>query len=149
EREIFPNTALEVRYVGNHAVKVWRATDINEINIFSNGFLQEFLNAKNNYNIYVATNPNCGVAGNPANPCRFGNSGLPGQVNLPILSGFFTGLSATSGSGFASSTFINNLLANNIGTMANTLAFSPTYRTNRECVPGPTNPNCIGIAANY
>src|SRR5690606_5288925 len=45
EREIFRNTAFEIRYQGNHAVKVWRANNFNEVNIFENGFLQEFLNA--------------------------------------------------------------------------------------------------------
>src|SRR5437762_5001259 len=44
EREIFPNTALEIRYAGNHGVKIWRANDFNEVNIFENGFLQEFNN---------------------------------------------------------------------------------------------------------
>src|SRR5262249_46342965 len=41
EREIANNTALEVRYVGNHAIKVYRAVDFNEVNIFENGFLNE------------------------------------------------------------------------------------------------------------
>src|SRR4029079_17414548 len=48
EREIARNTAFEVRYVGNHAVKLFRAIDINEVNIFENGFLPEFTNAQKN-----------------------------------------------------------------------------------------------------
>jgi len=132
EREIFPNTALEVRYVGNHAVKVWRAVDFNEVNIFENGFLNEFINARRNYDIYVATNPNCAVSGNAANPCRFGNSGLPGQVNLPIFGNLFNGFSATSTSGFANSTFITDLTRNDVALLASRLAFTSTYRTNRE-----------------
>ena len=48
EREIAPQTALEIRYIGNHAVKLWRTFDVNETNIFENGFLQEFVNAQNN-----------------------------------------------------------------------------------------------------
>jgi hypothetical protein len=117
EREINSNTAIEIRYAGNHAVKIYRATDFNEANIFENGFLQEFLNAQRNLAICGCTN--------------FRNQGLPGQVNLPIFSSLFTGLSPTSGSGFGSSTFVSNLQQNNIGTMANTLAYSPTYRTGR------------------
>src|SRR6185436_18796219 len=50
EREIFKNTALELRYVGNYATNTWRAYDINEVNIFENGFLQEFKNAQINFN---------------------------------------------------------------------------------------------------
>jgi hypothetical protein len=114
EREITPNTALEVRYAGNHAIKVFRAVDYNEANIFENGFLQEFLNAQKNL------------------AARGGTSfapGAPGTVALPILSTLFAGL--PSGSAFTSSGFITNLQRNDIGTMANTLAFSTTYRANR------------------
>jgi hypothetical protein len=45
EREIMKNTAIEIRYVGNKAPNTWRAYNINEINIFENGFC-EFKNAK-------------------------------------------------------------------------------------------------------
>src|SRR5581483_7222740 len=46
EREIANNTAFEIRYVGNHAIKNYRAVDFNEVNIFENGFLNEFLGAQ-------------------------------------------------------------------------------------------------------
>ena len=46
EREIAKDTAFEIRYSANHAVKVYRAVDFNEINIFENGFLNEFLSAQ-------------------------------------------------------------------------------------------------------
>src|SRR5262249_27828662 len=48
EREIAKDTALELRYVGNHAIKSYRAININEVNIFENGFLKEFINAQAN-----------------------------------------------------------------------------------------------------
>jgi hypothetical protein len=115
EREILPNTALEVRYVGNHAVKIYRAVDYNEVNIFENGFLQEFLNAQRNLEIR---------GGN-----SFAHLAGSGTVPLPILSTLFSGLS--SGSGFGNSTFIANLNDGNVGAMASTLAFSNTYRNNR------------------
>jgi hypothetical protein len=114
EREIAANTALEFRYVGNHAVKVYRGVDFNEVNIFENGFLQEFLNAQRNL------------------AARGGTSfapGAPGTVPLPILSTLFQGLSA--GNGFANSTFINNLISGNVGGMAQSLAFDTTFRANR------------------
>jgi hypothetical protein len=131
EREIFPNTALEIRYQGNHAVKVWRANDFNEVNIFENGFLQEFINAQNNLAINAAN----------GTPNNFGNLNPgAGTVPLPIMSAFFTGLAGTSG--FGSSAFVGNLNANNVGTFANTLAFSNVYRANRE---NPAN----GIPANF
>ena len=123
EREITPNTAIEVRYAGNHAVKIYRAVDYNETNIFENGFLQEFLNAQKNLAINVAAAPN-----SPSFA-----PGRPGTVALPIFGALFTGVSTANG--FGSSTFVSQLQQNNIGTMANTLAFSTTYAGGRALLP--------------
>ena len=128
EREIAKDTALEIRYSANHAVKLYRAVDFNEINIFENGFLNEFLSAQRNLAIFTAANPLCGQAAQVA--CSFANKGLPGQVNLLWMGRFFTG--ATLANSFENTTFISNLNTNNVGTMAATLAFSNTYRTARE-----------------
>ncbi len=114
EREIANNTAFEVRYVGNHAIKIFRAVDFNEVNIFENGFLNEFLNAQKNLAI------NGGTSFAP---------GAAGTVALPTMSTLFAGLAASSG--FGSSTFITALNNNNVGAMAFTLANSATYRANR------------------
>jgi Carboxypeptidase regulatory-like domain len=124
EREIMKDTALEIRYVGNYAPNTWRAYNINEINIFENGFLQEFKNAQ-------------------VNLLRNGSSFAPGCTGclaLPILDKFFKGLSAANS--YTNATFIQNLRDNNVGTFANTLGFSPTYRANRE------NP-ALGLPANF
>ncbi len=114
EREIANNTAIEVRYVGNHAVKIFRAIDYNEVNIFENGFLQEFLNAQKN----LAINGGSSFA-----------PGRAGTVPLPILSTLFSGLANSVG--FGSTTFITQLQNNNVGAMASSLAFTPTYAANR------------------
>jgi hypothetical protein len=131
EREISRNTAFEIRYVANHAVKVWRANNFNEINIFENGFLQEFLNAQKNL------------------AARGGTSfapGCAGCVALPIFDKFFTqsGLPTgqTTAGQYSNATSISNLNNNNVGTLANTLAFSTTFRLNRENV-------ALGIPANF
>jgi len=132
EREIFKDTALEIRYSGNRAPNTWRAQDINEINIFENGFLQEFINAQKNL------------------AARGGSSfapGCAGCVPTPILDRFF-GVTGTGGtpvaaaSGYSSTTFISQLTANNVGNMASTLAFNSAYRTNRESV-------AVGLPANF
>lgn len=39
---------LEARYVGNHSVKGYRAFDLNQVIIRENGFLDDFLRARNN-----------------------------------------------------------------------------------------------------
>ena len=138
EKEIFKNTALEIRYVGNYAPNTWRAYNINEINIFENGFLGEFLNAQKNLAIHRAAN--CGKPGQPA--CSFTNSGLPGQVAVPIFAKFFTGAAAFTNTQFTNATFISNLDFNSIGALANALAFSSTYKANRE------NP-ALGLPGNF
>ena len=135
EREIMKNTALEIRYVGNYAPNTWRAYNINEVNIFENGFLNDFLNAQRNLTIHQASGT-CGGTGQPA--CSFANSGLAGQVALPIFTKFFTGRPAD----FTNATFISNLTDNNVGTFANTLAFGSNYRANRESV-------ALGLAGNF
>lgn len=117
EREIAANTAIEVRYVGNHAIKIFRGLDFNEVNIFENGFLQEFINAQRNR-----------IARGGDNATSFA-AGAPGTVPLPILSTLFAGLS--SGSGFGNTTFLANLRDGNVGAMAASLAISQTYRANR------------------
>ncbi|HYJ87172.1 MAG TPA: TonB-dependent receptor, partial [Pyrinomonadaceae bacterium] len=125
EREIFKNTALEVRYVGNYAPNTWRAYNINEVNIFENGFLPEFLNAQKNLTARGGTSfaPGCG-----------------GCVPLPLFDKFFNGLSGANG--YTNSAFITNLTNNNVGGFANTLAFGSAYRANRE------NP-ALGLAGNF
>lgn len=131
EREIAPDTAFEIRYSANHAIKVFRAVDFNEINIFENGFLQEFLRAQSNLAINTAN----GV------PNSFGNLfPASGTVPLTIFNRFFVGASA--GNSFQNATFISHLNNNNVGSIASTLAFSNIYRAARE---NPAN----GIPANF
>jgi hypothetical protein len=117
EREIATNTAFEVRYVGNRAVKLFRAIDINEVNIFENGFLQEFINAQSTLALNGGTSFAPGAAGAP----------------LPIFDALFAGFTTQqqAQSGYGSSTFITQLRNNNIGAMAFNLANSATYRANR------------------
>ena len=45
QRQLPKRTTMEVRYVGNHAVKQYRAWNINELNLNSNGLPGEFQNA--------------------------------------------------------------------------------------------------------
>src|SRR5215471_5716149 len=159
EREIFKDTAIEARYVGNMSPNAWRAYNINEVNIFENGFLPEFKNAQINLAICVANSAACktaqGAAGIPASATglpagtivqtasSFQNWGLPGQVPLTILDRFFAASTALAmHQNYASSTFVSNLNNNNVGAMASTLSFNSAFRANRE------NP-ALGIPANF
>ena len=108
QRQLGNFAAVEVRYNGNITRNQWLAMDINEVNIFENGFLNEFTNAQSNLKINQAA----GVS-------SFANRGLPGQVNLPIMTA--TGLS------FTNSTFINQLINGQAGSFSNTLATNRDY----------------------
>ncbi len=126
QRQLSKNIMLEVRYVGNKATHMWHRQNLQETNIFENGFLNEFIQAKKNLDIHVANR--CGQAGQPA--CSFANNGLPGQAALPIFQAAFGALgnqpALAAGSGFGSATFIQNLNQGTAGTLATTLATSPT-----------------------
>jgi hypothetical protein len=120
QRELTKNTVIEVRYVGNHGTHLWHGYSINEVNIFENGFVQEFRNAQRN----LALNRAAGVT-------SFANRGLAGQVPLPIFEAAFGprgGQPAlASGSGFANGTFITQLDQGQAGRLAATLAGNSLY----------------------
>ena len=51
QRELGRDSVVEFRYTGNHGVHLWRQYNLNEVNIFENGFLKEFQVAQNNLRI--------------------------------------------------------------------------------------------------
>jgi hypothetical protein len=115
QRELRPGTVLEVRYAGNRGVRLWRTFNINETNIFENGFLNQFIQAKRNLDVNVAN-------GRGQN---FANNNLTGQAATPIFDAAFAGLAA--GQGFGNATFIAQLQTGQAGALANTLATTSTY----------------------
>ncbi len=132
QRELAQNTVLDFRYVGNHGVGLWRQSNLNEVNIFENGFLDEFKIAMNNLAIARASNPTSN---------NFGNQGLPGQRDIPIIR---TALNLISDANFA--TTIERGAA---GSLANSIAFDAT-RMNRLRAAGyppnffVVNPSVLG-----
>ena len=91
QREFGHNTVVEVRYTGNHGIKEWRQIDLNEVNLFENGFLKEFYQAQKNLFI----NRGCQTSWNDCSSTTnsFANAGLPGQGNFPLMQ---AGLNFTS-----------------------------------------------------
>jgi hypothetical protein len=120
QRELMKNTVLEVRYMGNRASHVWRTYNLNEVNIFENGFLGEFKNAQRNLQINQA-----------AGVTSFANRGLPGQVPLPIFEAAFgargTQPSLAAGSGFTNGGFITALQQGTAGSLAGSLSNNSTF----------------------
>ena len=86
QRRLGESRALELRYVGNRTLHQWNTINTNEVNIFENGFLQEFKNAQANLAINAA-NGYDGVS----NPRSFANLGFAGEQALPIFTAAFAG----------------------------------------------------------
>jgi hypothetical protein len=116
ERELPGRIAIEARYAGNHAQALLRGSNLNEVDIFENGFLQEFKNAKGNLDV------NGGTSFAP---------GGPGTLPLPIFSTLFAGLPG----GFTDTNFIQQLKTGEAGRLANLLSMSTVYRNNRASLP--------------
>ena len=120
QREFGRNSVLEARYVGNASKLAWRTSNLNEVNIFENGFLQEFKNAQRNLTINQAAGVN-----------SFQNRGLAGQVPLPIFDVAFGPRgnvpAIAAASGYTSTAFITNLQNGAAGGLATTLATNQNY----------------------
>ncbi len=114
QRELTKDMAIEVRYVGNHGTKLWRQLELNEVNIFENGFLNEFKIAMENLRLARLVNP----ASN-----NFGfQASVPGTKDIPIIR---TALGTTNDVNFA--TTIQRGLA---GSLASSIAFNTTRMNN-------------------
>ncbi len=120
QREVWENGVIEARYVGTQTHLAWRTSNLNEINIFENGFLDEFKRAQTNLAINVA-----------AGSSSFANQGRPGQFALPIFDAAFGPRGAlaaiAAASGYTNAAFITNLQNGEAGALANTLATNQNY----------------------
>ncbi|MBO0799492.1 MAG: hypothetical protein J2P31_11785, partial [Blastocatellia bacterium] len=116
QREIGNGTVIEARYVGNMSMHSWLGYDLNEVNIFENGFLPEFTHAQANLAINQANGKGA----------TFINNGLPGQFALPI---FQTAFGADL-SNYKSGAFITDLNNGAAGLLAQTMARNTTYFCN-------------------
>jgi hypothetical protein len=110
QRKLPGNNVLEAAYVGNHVVHSWLQYDMNEVNIFENGFLAQFKTAQAN----LAANKGA----------TFADTGL---TPTPI---FDTAFSNGNASAFTNSTFIYDLQSGQAGALAAALASSYTYFCN-------------------
>jgi len=99
ERDIGFNTALEIRYVGGRSSNLVRGKDFNQVDIFNNGFVTDFIKARNNMVLTggASGNPACTTAQNPG--CQpltvfplLANGGL--LTNGTIRANIFAGVPA-------------------------------------------------------
>jgi hypothetical protein len=120
QRQIIKDTVIEARFVATRGDGIWRTTNINEVNVIENGFLNDFKNAQTNLNINLAN----GRTG-------FANNGLPGQVPIPIFETAFGARGSqpalSGGQGFTNGGFITNLQQGTAGALAQSLASNANY----------------------
>ncbi len=105
QHQINDKNVIEVRYVGNVAKNQWLGENINEVNIFENGFLSEFKAAQ-------------------ANLVASGGTTFQGTNATPILNQAF----ASTGAGnYTNGDFIKWLNQGQAGAFASSLAGNPSY----------------------
>ncbi|MGH7462253.1 MAG: TonB-dependent receptor domain-containing protein, partial [Longimicrobiales bacterium] len=101
QRAVGRNMAVEARYVGTRARDLWETINYNEINVFDNGFIQEFRAAQANLQANVAN----GIA-NQGYAYRGPGTGT---VPLPIMFAYFQGAGdPTNSAAYTSSNFRTN-----------------------------------------
>ncbi|MCX6537683.1 MAG: TonB-dependent receptor [Acidobacteria bacterium] len=152
-RAITKTMAVEVRYVGTRSRLGWANLSYNEVDIFENGFLNEFRLAQANLQANIA-------AGRGANFKYFGAG--TGTSPLPIMLAYFAGVSQANASNaalytstnFSSSTYVNPLATYNPNpfTVAQALVLNSTTRANGVTAGLPRNffvmnPDLLGTSS--
>jgi hypothetical protein len=113
QREIFKNTSLEIRYVGNRGRKLYRGYDLNEVNIFARDtvtgqtFLDAFKIAQRNLALFRTQFP----TSTTSFQCT---STLVGCTPNPLMDALFTGQT----SNYTQSVFITRLDESRAGDFA-------------------------------
>lgn len=142
ERELSNSTALEIRYVGNHAVRLLRGIDFNQINLTPD-LLTEFNTAASNLAICNANRRAC--TGSASGTPGFDNRGLAGQLPLPLLESI-----KIPPAFFTDNNFLSDLRNNAAGNFWFNLQNLCTFRffNNVDNVPGKTCPGLASRPAN-
>lgn len=152
QRKLTSDSALEIRFVGSRHKQDWDSININQPNVTTNGFLDEFKKAQANLQANMA-------AGRGA---TFAYTGAAGTTPLPIFLAYFNAQNAArageaavyTGTNWTSASFLGFLAANNpnpfgfmcnnaagctTATQANGLVGQPTFRNNAAAAGLPSN----------
>jgi hypothetical protein len=146
QRALSPTRSIELRFVHTDSHDAWTLNNLsgqlnyNEVSVVQNGFMNEFRVAQAN----LAANIVAGK-GN-----TFAYTGAPGTSPLPIFLANFNGLggaansndpSKYTGSGWTTSTFVQNMYALNPNplTVASNLRSNATYKANLAKAGYPFN----------
>jgi hypothetical protein len=145
QRKLGRDTAFELRYVGSRHRQDWETVNINEINIKTNGFVDEFRKAQANLQANIAA----------GRGTTFAYTGAPGTSPLPTFAAFFDRVpvaQANDPTKYASTQWTNST---NLGFLAamnpNPFGFASTNTTTGFIGNGTFRNNAVaaGIPANY
>jgi hypothetical protein len=127
EREIFKDTALSVGYVGNRGVQLTRGLDTNQVIIFQNGFLADFLRAQSNCALQGATLTGAGTPLEKCTDARF-NPAITGSQPLTIFPLLGNPTPGLRGGNLTNATILNLIKQGQVGELAsNYLSSRCTY----------------------
>ena len=149
QRELPGNMALEIRYVGTRSKNLIRAYDLNQVDIFNNGFLEDFERARANYNLSLAAN-----AATPTNATPFCAGVTAGCVPLQIFqNGGLAApgrlrISGTATVGLAPATFVDNLVAGTPAELAFQFYSNVNNYNNHPTLASPNNVPRINLIPN-
>ena len=131
QRQVTRDTVVEFRYVGNHGTRLWRTININEVNVFENGFLNEFKVAQQNLAVArgcTTPDPVC-MSANRSRSNQY--VGLAGQQTLPMI---FTALASNN-----DATSALQIEQGQVGALANAIATNATRMTRLTGANYPVN----------
>ena len=139
QRRVSTNMALEVRYVGTLSRDRWTSRNFNEVNVYENGFIDEFRTAQANLQANLA-------AGQGA---TFRYTGAPGTAQLPIMLAWLTGqpgsaagnTAAYTGTFWTNTGMLDDLAIRNPDpqALADTFMGNATIRANGAAAGLPSN----------
>jgi hypothetical protein len=127
QRELDRNTVVDIRYTGNHGTDLWHQYNLNEVNIFQSGWLQQFQEAQNNLTLARGGN----ITQN-TNITNWGyQASVPGTVPVPLLT--------TAIGNQTDTTTATYLMLGQAGTAANATATNQTRLNNLIAAGYPAN----------
>jgi hypothetical protein len=81
QRELWKDTVIELSYVGSRGSKLFRMTNVNQMDLVSNGFIRDFKAAQRN----LAANSNPNIGESTGNFARLYGGTIPTSVYADIL----------------------------------------------------------------
>ncbi len=122
QHELKGHLFLSASYIGNHATKLTRALDLNQTVIGSNGFLNDFINARSNAFLSQASGHGFNPTYNPA---------IAGSVPLPVFA------TIANGGLLTNSTVETNILQGTAGNLASVYVQNGFAGANAMFLPNP------------